>query len=119
MISVDATYPSVTLQTGEVIYADLVIGADGVKSIVREAVLGGPSKPVPTGDAAYRAVIPTNSMLSDPDLKVLVDTPEFQTWMGPDRHIVGYNIVSFQIVICEDPEFQLPIFSRALKRHTI
>jgi salicylate hydroxylase len=98
VISVDATCPSVTLQTGEVIYADLVIGADGVKSIVREAVLGGPSKPVPTGDAAYRAVIPTNSMLSDPDLKVLVDTPEFLTWMGPDRHIVGYNIVSFQVV---------------------
>jgi salicylate hydroxylase len=94
VISVDATPPSVTLQTGEVIFADLVIGADGVKSIVREAVVGGPSKPVYTGDAAYRAVIPTDSMLSDPDLKVLVDTPEFVTWMGPDRHIVGYNISS-------------------------
>lgn len=95
MISVDATHPSVTLHTGEVIYTDLVIGADGLKSIVREAVVGGPSKPVPTGDAAYRAIISTDAMLSDPDLKALVDTPEFVTWMGPNRHVVGYNIVSF------------------------
>jgi salicylate hydroxylase len=94
VVSVDPTHPSVTLQTGEVIYADLIIGADGVKSTVREAVTGGPSKPTYTGDAAYRAVIPTDSMLSDPDLKVLVDTPEFVTWMGPERHVVGYNISS-------------------------
>lgn len=96
VVSVDPTHPSVTLQTGEVVYADLIIGADGVKSTVREAVTGGPSKPTYTGDAAYRAVIPTDRMLPDPDLRALVDTPEFVTWMGPSRHIVGYSIVSFQ-----------------------
>lgn len=94
VVSVDPNCQSVTIQTGETIYADLIVGADGVKSTVRETVVGRPVKPTPTGDAAYRALIPTEKMISDPDLKVLIDYPEFITWMGPERHFVGYSIVS-------------------------
>lgn len=83
---------SVTLTTGEVIYGDLIIGADGVKSIVRNVVVGRPDYAEPTGDAAYRAIIPTEVMLNDPELKPFVDTPEMTAWMGPNRHVMTYCI---------------------------
>jgi len=93
VVAMNPSIPTLTLQNGEIVYADLVIGADGVKSISRQYVIGEPDEPTPTGDAAYRAMIPTDLLLADPELKDLVETPEMITWLGPQRHIVGYNIV--------------------------
>lgn len=95
VVAVDPCVPSVTLQTGEVVTADLVIGADGVRSTIREVVMGGPDKPLPTGDAAYRAIIPTELMQDDPELRMLIDAPGLTIWLGPGKHIVGYCIVSY------------------------
>jgi len=75
-----------------VLRADLVVGADGVKSMVREVVLGEPTKAVATGDAAYRVIIPAERLLADPELRPLVETPEMTGWMGPGRHIMAYCI---------------------------
>ncbi|KAL5482995.1 hypothetical protein ACEPAI_8224 [Sanghuangporus weigelae] len=83
---------SVTLTSGEVISGDIIVGADGVKSIVRTLVLGRPDKAEPTGDAAYRAIIPTSLMLEDPELKPFVDHPEMTAWMAPRRHLMTYCI---------------------------
>ena len=86
--------PSVTLASGEVLHADVIIGADGVKSIVQKAVTGLDDEPMPTGDAAYRAIIPTDLMLQDADLRQFVENPEMTVWMAPRRHLIAYNIVS-------------------------
>ncbi|KAG1744612.1 uncharacterized protein EDB91DRAFT_1236537 [Suillus paluster] len=92
VVSLDPSKPSLTLASGEVVYTDLIIGADGVKSTTREYVVGGPDKPKATGDAAYRAIIPTEKLLQDDDLKVLVEETDSIIWMGPRGHMVGYNI---------------------------
>ena len=76
------------------IHADLIVGADGVKSFLREVVLGEPVKAVATGDAAYRAVIPAEKMIQDPELRELLENPEMTGWMGPKKHIMAYCIVS-------------------------
>ena len=86
--------PSVTLASGEILHADVVIGADGVKSVVQKAVTGLDDAPTPTGDAAYRAIVHTDLMLQDPELRQLVETPEMTAWMAPRRHLMAYNIVS-------------------------
>jgi 2-polyprenyl-6-methoxyphenol hydroxylase-like FAD-dependent oxidoreductase len=86
--------PSVTLASGEVLHADLIVGADGVKSTMQKAVTGLDDKPTPTGDAAYRVIVHTDLMLADPELRPFVETPEMTAWMAPDRHLVGYCIVS-------------------------
>ncbi|KII92656.1 hypothetical protein PLICRDRAFT_480035 [Plicaturopsis crispa FD-325 SS-3] len=91
-LDADAERPTLTLASGEVVHADVVIGADGVKSTIREIVVGGPDKATRTGDAAYRAIVPTSELLKHPDLKPLVDKPEMVGWMGPGRHIMAYNI---------------------------
>jgi salicylate hydroxylase len=85
--------PSVTLASGEVLHADVVIGADGVKSTVQKAVTGHDDAPMPTGDAAYRAIVSTDLMLQDPELRQFVETPEMTGWMAPRRHLMAYNIV--------------------------
>ena len=93
VVAVDPDAPSLTLASGEVIYGDLIIGADGVKSLVQQVVLGRANPAEATGDAAYRAIIPTSVMLADPDLRPFVEEAEMTAWMGPRRHVMGYNIV--------------------------
>lgn len=93
VVAIDPDAPSVTLASGEVVQGDMLIGADGIKSIMQQTVLGYVNPARATGDAVYRALIPTYVMLDDPDLKSLVDVPEMTGWMGPNRHIMAYNIV--------------------------
>ncbi|KAF8684732.1 hypothetical protein RHS04_01160 [Rhizoctonia solani] len=90
--SINPLAPSVTLFGGETMHCDLIVGADGVKSMIREVVVGGPDRPQPTGDAAYRAIIPAEKMRGDPELEALLENPEMTAWMGPGRHIMAYCI---------------------------
>ncbi|GBE85602.1 FAD-dependent monooxygenase OpS4 [Sparassis crispa] len=92
VVAVDPDAPSVTLASGEVVRGDLIVGADGVKSFIQQVVLGRVNPAQATGDAAYRALIPTELMLQDPDLKPFVDTPEMTGWMAPGRHLMAYNV---------------------------
>ena len=63
--------------------ADLVIGADGVHSTVRDIILG-PQKPIYTGRVAYGAVFPA-ALMNGHEIG-----PSLTQWWGPDRHIVIY-----------------------------
>jgi 2-polyprenyl-6-methoxyphenol hydroxylase-like FAD-dependent oxidoreductase len=63
--------------------ADLVIGADGVHSTVRDLILG-PEKPLHKGRVAYRAVFPS-ALMNGKDIGA-----SRTKWWGPDRHIVIY-----------------------------
>jgi len=70
---------------GTSVEADLLIGADGVHSRVREIMLGA-EQPRYTGKVAYRTTYPA---------KLLADAPIglYRTkWWGPDRHIVIYYV---------------------------
>ena len=89
----DPVSPSVILKSGEVMRADLVVGADGVKSYIQQVVSGKSNPAEPTGDAVYRAIIPASLMLQDPELREFIEHPQLTVWMGPERHLVGYPIV--------------------------
>lgn len=49
----------VTLQSGEQLRGDLVIGADGIHSVIRDFVLDQHIVPRPTGLSAYRLMVPS------------------------------------------------------------
>ena len=89
----DSVSPSVTLLSGEVMVADLIVGADGLKSYIQRVVSGKPNPAEPTGDAAYRAIIPTSLMKQDPELRELIERPQLAVWMAPGRRMVTYLIV--------------------------
>lgn len=70
--------------------ADLVVGADGINSTLREVMLGHADPPTPTGDLAYRLLLNTEEMLKDPELRNFVEDPQVNYWLGPDKHAVNY-----------------------------
>jgi salicylate hydroxylase len=99
----DLSAPSITLANGTTLTADLVIGADGLKSKLRALLLNRPSPPYLTGDLAYRILISAAKMREDPDLVELATTPMFNIWMGPQAHAVCYLLKGAQvynIVLC-------------------
>lgn len=95
VLDVNPNTALVTLLSGEVLEADLVIGADGISSRVREVAFQVTDSAIQNGDVAYRSVIQTSQMMKDPELKQLVEETAVTFWLGPGRHIVGYCIVCF------------------------
>lgn len=79
---------AVILANGTIIRGDLIIAADGVKSIARKA-MGINTEPHETGDSCFRVVIPAEKLRADPDLEELSTRPGFEQWLGPDHHIIG------------------------------
>ncbi|KAF2751899.1 FAD/NAD(P)-binding domain-containing protein [Sporormia fimetaria CBS 119925] len=85
--------------------ADLVVGADGLHSEARKSVLGDQVRQdfiLPTGFAAYRAVVDTEKMRKDPELEWLCRSDGQNLWIGHNRHIMTYlinNGKSFNMVL--------------------
>jgi 6-hydroxynicotinate 3-monooxygenase len=71
---------------GVTVEADIVVGADGVNSKVREYLLGL-EPPRYIGMAAQRAIFPTQALRG---FKI----PDCTKWWGPDRHILVYFMTS-------------------------
>lgn len=98
--------PSIALLDKPDFHGDLAIGADGLKSICREALLGRPDPLRNTGDLAYRIVIKAEDMRNHPDLRGLVEKPAINYWQGPHGHVVCYLLKGgglYNIVlICPD-----------------
>jgi len=81
---------TVVLADGRTMTGDLVVGADGINSRLREIMLGREEPPTPTGDLAYRLLLNTKDMLKDPELAKFVQNPQVNYWLGPDAHAVNY-----------------------------
>lgn len=86
----DGLTASAVLSDGRTMSADLIVGADGISSHLREVLLGKPDPPRPTGDLAYRLLINTKDMLADPELQHFIQDPQVNYWLGPDAHAVNY-----------------------------
>ncbi len=65
--------------------ADVLIGADGIRSVIRDGLFGAQS-PRFTGQVAWRGVVPTNAL--PPDLIA----PKTTVWVGPQHHFVTYYL---------------------------
>jgi salicylate hydroxylase len=76
---------------GSRIEADVVIGADGVHSSVRNAV-AEPAPPEYSGICAFRTIVPADAA---PDFAL---RPAQTLWLGPERHFVHYPINGGQAV---------------------
>ncbi|MFD9895735.1 FAD-dependent monooxygenase [Amycolatopsis sp. NPDC059027] len=87
----DETRPTAVTASGDRYAADVLIGADGIRSSVRDA-LGFPDTLEFSGEMAYRALIPGDKIAADPATRWLVDRFQSTIWYGPDRHLVHYLI---------------------------
>lgn len=51
-------------------------------------------EPLKTGFAVYRATVDVKKMQADPDTAWLLERPNLNIWIGPDRHVMTYPIAS-------------------------
>ena len=77
---------AVTLSDGRTFKANAIVGCDGVKSVVREKLIGDEARV--TGHVVYRAVVPVADMPEDLRWNAPV------VWAGPNCHLVHYPLRS-------------------------
>jgi salicylate hydroxylase len=83
-LDIDETGATVTDQHGERHRADAVIGCDGVKSVIRDTLIGDEAKV--TGHVVYRAVVDIAEMPKELQINAPV------VWAGPNCHLVHYPL---------------------------
>jgi salicylate hydroxylase len=76
---------------GSVLEADIIIGADGIHSAVRESLFGA-DKPRFTGCICWRGMAPAGMVPAD------INTTDGALWMGPHGHVVHYPVARGKLI---------------------
>jgi 2-polyprenyl-6-methoxyphenol hydroxylase-like FAD-dependent oxidoreductase len=92
VVDVDPAAGSVTLEDGETIVGDVVVGADGVHSRTRARIPGAETiKPFGSGKSAFRFLIPREKAFNDADTKKFADKEGHLLMIfAKDRRVVVY-----------------------------
>ena len=98
VVSFDEDKPSATLADGREIAADVIIGADGIKSRARELVLGFKDHPRSSEYSCFRAYFPDSHLKDDPLCRDLTDRDCVNIWIGDDTHVGTLIAVSRTLI---------------------
>ncbi len=113
MVKDQGDHSVLTFANGETVEADLVVGADGIKSVVRQQLFSD-QVPVFAGEHAYRAVISVDDahgMAVDDNLRMYIGRGT-KVYFLPLRH---RGQVSFDITaLCPDPTWAPKVTKGAL-----
>ena len=88
VVAFDDSKPSMTLSDGREIKADVIVGADGIKSNARELVLGFKDHPRSSGYSCFRAYFSGSYVKGDPMCSEFVDRDSVNIWIGEDTHVI-------------------------------
>lgn len=83
-VDADTSSPTLHFADGTVASADVIVGADGVHSVIR-STLFDVAPPRFTDRVAYRAIV-SRDAVNEPNLDSSCK------WWGPDRHLVHYYV---------------------------
>ncbi|ROV90349.1 hypothetical protein VMCG_09711 [Cytospora schulzeri] len=99
----DTDTGSVVLSDGNTFQGDLVVAADGVKSLARSLVSpSGRGVPKYTGYSVYRATVDVEKMRKSHETSWVLKQPNLNLWIGDERHVMTYCIAggqSFNMVL--------------------
>jgi salicylate hydroxylase len=87
----DGTSHLLRFDDGDTARADVVIGADGIHSMVR-AALTAPAPPTYSGLCAFRALVPAGQA------PAFARRPAQTLWLGPGHHLVHYPVSAGRLV---------------------
>jgi 2-polyprenyl-6-methoxyphenol hydroxylase-like FAD-dependent oxidoreductase len=90
----DAATATVVLADGTEFQGDVVIGADGVHSKARASIPGGDLQAFDSGKSAFRFLIPTETLMSDPKTAAPIKPSSLTMWIGEDRRVIMYPCMS-------------------------
>ncbi|KZW03898.1 FAD/NAD(P)-binding domain-containing protein [Exidia glandulosa HHB12029] len=82
VVGVDLDGPCVILENGDILDADLIVGADGANGAIRRVVLNSNADPPPEPVSYYRGVLQKDILLKDP---LFANHPEDEiiSWLHP------------------------------------
>ncbi|KAI9822393.1 MAG: hypothetical protein M1827_000112 [Pycnora praestabilis] len=83
---------TVTTQAGKSYKFDLLVGSDGLNSVIRRSILPDVKPRAPTGNCAYRAIVPYDQIRKDPIAKELTEKLTMEVWMSDKAYIITYPI---------------------------
>ena len=90
-VDTDGQRHTLRFEDGETAVADIVIGADGIHSMVR-AALTAPAPATYSGLCAFRALVPAEFAPS------FARRPAQTLWLGPGHHLVHYPISAARFI---------------------
>ncbi|KAF2999653.1 hypothetical protein E8E13_000156 [Curvularia kusanoi] len=97
VVEYDSQQGSVILADRSVVTGDLVVAADGIKSVARASICQGTlHEPSSEGFAAYRATVNVSRISDDSEIAWILEKPSLNIWIGEDRHVMSYTIASGQ-----------------------
>jgi salicylate hydroxylase len=79
-----------SFQDGSSVSADVVVGADGIHSVVRGHLAW--DAPRFSGETIYRGLVPADRV------PALLAEPRVQLWLGPGQHCVAYPVSAGRLV---------------------
>jgi salicylate hydroxylase len=81
----------VRLKTGEILHADVIIGADGQRSIIRPVVTEeAEPEAISTGLSLYTGSVSMSEIRKHPSLRRLAEG--WSVWLGEGRVVLGYPV---------------------------
>ena len=89
----DPSGVTLKFENGETARADILIGADGVRSKVRRQLVGA-DKPEFTGYVAWRALIPLDRLPAE------YARPQSNVWIGKGRNVTFYPLRGTSLLNC-------------------
>jgi salicylate hydroxylase len=96
---------TVKIEAGDTFKADVLIGADGVRSRVRQHALAD-VEPRSTGHTAWRALLPLANVPSE------LQQDQVTAWLAPDSHTIAYPVQqgkSLNLVYCAENNGQIDL----------
>ncbi|OAG41848.1 hypothetical protein AYO21_03851 [Fonsecaea monophora] len=104
VIRVDVDTNTVYLKDGRALSADLIVGADGLRSAVRGSIPAIASvELIPSGEKAYRCTVDKDAMESNPNLAWLLTQGTSQIWFMPGKYILSWPLPPhrpYDVVVC-------------------
>ncbi len=90
-VSVSQAAATLEFAGGERAEFDVVIGADGIHSVIR-AFVADAAPPTPVGLSAFRALVPAR------DAPAFARRPAQILWLGPGHHLVHYPVRAGELI---------------------
>ncbi|KAE8131598.1 hypothetical protein BDV38DRAFT_275817 [Aspergillus pseudotamarii] len=90
-IDIESDQPTVTLDDSREFTCDLLLGADGLHSILRTQIIPNFPSPFPVGKSTFRWLLKTEDLNDHEATKDVVGDPGvFVEWASDDRRVVAY-----------------------------